>query len=141
MCQLCARFGKDARSPDPHCRQVCEALPTWTSILQLISLCRRPLGKGDPCRSAAIMCCAIMSVKWEMSQWARCYLFHQPIACQGWHAAGASRVLKTGAQRETSELSGLLQHGRRAGDYSRLMAYLKGVTPSRLDNELRSMQV
>ena len=50
-------------------------------------------------------------------------------------------MLKTGAQRESSELSLLLQQGRRARDYSRLTAYLKGLTPSRLDNELRSMQV
>ena len=56
-------------------------------------------------------------------------------------AAGASRVLKTGSQREASELSLLLQQGRRAKDYSRLMAYLKGLTPSRLDSELRYMQV
>lgn len=54
---------------------------------------------------------------------------------------GASRVLKTGAQREASQLSLLLQQGRRIKDYSRLMAYLKSLTPSRLDGELRSMQV
>ncbi len=56
-------------------------------------------------------------------------------------AAGASRVLKTGSQREASELSLLLQQGRRDMDYGRLMAYLKGLTPSRLDSELRYMQV
>ena len=54
---------------------------------------------------------------------------------------GASRVLKTGGQREASQLSLLLQQGRRINDYSRLMAYLKSLTPSRLDSELRSMQV
>ena len=37
-------------------------------------------------------------------------------------------------------MSTLLQQGRAAKDYSRLMAYLKGLTPSRLDSELRSMQ-
>ena len=35
----------------------------------------------------------------------------------------------------------LLQQGRKLKDYSRLMAYLKGLTPSRLDSELRFMQV
>ena len=35
----------------------------------------------------------------------------------------------------------LLQQGRKLKDYSRLMAYLKGLTPSRLDSELRCMQV
>ena len=55
--------------------------------------------------------------------------------------AGASRVLKTRGKGETSELSMLLQQGRKLKDYSRLMAYLKGLTPSRLDSELRFMQV
>ena len=50
-------------------------------------------------------------------------------------------MLKTGAQGEASELSLLLQQGRRAKDYSSLMAYLKSLTPSRLDSELRYMQV
>ena len=50
-------------------------------------------------------------------------------------------MLKTGGQREASQLSLLLQQGRRIDDYSRLMTYLKSLTPSRLDNELRSMQV
>ena len=56
-------------------------------------------------------------------------------------SAGASRVLKTRGKGEASELSLLLQQGRKLKDYSRLMAYLKGLTPSRLDNELRCMQV
>ena len=50
-------------------------------------------------------------------------------------------MLKSGLQRELSHLSRLLQQGRRAQDYNRLMAYLKGLTPSRLDSELRYMQV
>ena len=37
-------------------------------------------------------------------------------------------------------MSSLLQQGRAAKDYCRLVAYLKGLTPSRLDSELRSMQ-
>ena len=55
--------------------------------------------------------------------------------------AGASRVLITRGKGEASELSMLLQQGRKLKDYSRLMAYLKGLTPSRLDSELRFMQV
>ena len=55
--------------------------------------------------------------------------------------AGASRVLKTHGKGEASKLSMLLQQGRKLKDYSRLMAYLKGLTPSRLDSELRFMQV
>ena len=55
--------------------------------------------------------------------------------------AGISRVLKTQGKGETSELSMLLQQCRKLRDYSRLMAYLKGLTPSRLDSELRFMQV
>ena len=50
-------------------------------------------------------------------------------------------MLKTGGRRGASELSLLLQHGRMMKDYSRLMTYLKGLTPSRLDSELRAMQV
>lgn len=50
-------------------------------------------------------------------------------------------MLKTQGKGETSELSMLLQQGRKLKDYSRLMAYLKGLTPSRLDSELRFMQV
>lgn len=67
--------------------------------------------------------------------------FHQLPVLKWALAAGASRVLKTGSQRETSELSLLSRQGRRDKDYSRLMAYLKGLTPSRLDSELRYMQV
>ncbi len=37
-------------------------------------------------------------------------------------------------------MSTLLQQGREAKDYGRLVAYLKELTPSRLDSELRSMQ-
>ena len=50
-------------------------------------------------------------------------------------------MLKTGSQRDALELSLLLQQGRRDKDYSRLMSYLKGLNPSRLDSELRYMQV
>lgn len=37
-------------------------------------------------------------------------------------------------------MSSLLQQGRAAKDYCRLVAYLKGLTPSRVDSELRAMQ-
>ncbi|CAK0785298.1 hypothetical protein CVIRNUC_008505 [Coccomyxa viridis] len=60
---------------------------------------------------------------------------------EGEGSEGISRVLKTQGKGETSELSMLLQQGRKLKDYSRLMAYLKGLTPSRLDSELRFMQL
>lgn len=55
--------------------------------------------------------------------------------------AGVSRVAKGAGTGDASELTRLLLEGRRAKDYSRLVAYLRDLPPSRLDAELRSMQV
>lgn len=40
-----------------------------------------------------------------------------------------------------SDLARLLLEGRRAKDYTPLLGYLRGLTPSKLDGELREMQV
>ncbi len=42
---------------------------------------------------------------------------------------------------EVSDLARLLLEGRRAKDYTPLLSYLRGITPSKLDGELRAMQV
>ena len=52
-----------------------------------------------------------------------------------------SRVAKRGATGDISQLARLLREGRRAKDYTPLLGYLRGLTPSRLDGELRAMQV
>ena len=46
--------------------------------------------------------------------------------------------LQTG---DASQLVRLLKHCRRLKDYSELVAYLRGLAPSALDAQLRSMQV
>ncbi|BDA46919.1 probable guanine nucleotide-binding protein subunit beta-like protein at C-terminar half [Coccomyxa sp. Obi] len=53
----------------------------------------------------------------------------------------ASRVAKRGATGDISQLARLLREGRRAKDYTPLLGYLRGLTPSRLDGELRAMQM
>ena len=40
-----------------------------------------------------------------------------------------------------SELPRLLLEGRRAKDYTALLRHLRGLTPSKLDGDLRAMQV
>jgi hypothetical protein len=42
---------------------------------------------------------------------------------------------------DASELVALLKHCRRLKDYSRLVSHLRGLAPSALDAQLRSMQV
>ena len=54
---------------------------------------------------------------------------------------GLSRVAKRGPVGEVSDLARLLLEGRRAKDYTPLLGYLRGLTPSKLDGELREMQV
>ena len=57
-------------------------------------------------------------------------------------AAVRSRVLKTrGAGGDVPRLVQLLRHCRELRDYSELLAYLRSISPSALDAQLRSMQV
>ena len=53
-----------------------------------------------------------------------------------------SRVLKTsGVGADVPRLVQLLRHCRELRDYSELLAYLRSISPSALDTQLRSMQV
>lgn len=50
-------------------------------------------------------------------------------------------MVKRAAAGDLSDLARLLREGRRAKDYSKLLGYLRSLTPSKLDAELRAMQV
>jgi hypothetical protein len=50
-------------------------------------------------------------------------------------------VVKRDPAADSSQLTQLLLEGRKAKEYSRLLQYLRDLSPSRLDAELRAMQV
>ncbi len=63
-------------------------------------------------------------------------------ARHGWLGPGRkqSRVLTKGAAAAASALVRQLSAGAKSGDYAALVAYLRDLTPSALDQQLRAMQ-